>query len=63
MMQLHDQLSRKCIVTLVPSLMVLSDVAVVLSYIHIDTPEKKKADFNVKRINGEEYEITVGKKK
>ena len=37
MMQLHDQLSRKCIVTLVPSLMVLSDIAVVLSYIHIDS--------------------------
>ena len=37
MMQLCDQLSRQCIVTLVPSLMVLSNVAVVLSYIHIDS--------------------------
>ena len=32
MMQLRDQLCRQCIVTLVSSVMVLSDVAVVLSY-------------------------------
>jgi len=37
MMQLQDQLSRQCIVTLVPLLMVLSNIDVVLSYIHIDS--------------------------